>query len=210
MEPRDFQNCWRQKFDLVFQSPETQSGRVEEIIRQEESLLKFADWDGWLVRDLAAKLWQTCQHTEGSEHLVFLSERERKVYKFTVPGQYGERFATPAEYLRRLDLCNQMAPRLAVRIVGIFEHGDGQFSIVSEMPYQRGIHPTPGQLEELLADRGWRRENRYANIMAHRHGETGLILKDTHPGNFKYWDGILVPIDVGIEWDGDQVGVHFD
>ena len=50
------------------------------------------------------------RRTSGSEHLVYI--KDKRVYKRTKSGKYGQKHATPDQYMERLALMNKICPPL--------------------------------------------------------------------------------------------------
>jgi hypothetical protein len=113
-------------------------------------------------------------------------------------GLIGIQKALPTEYLRRLDLQNELFGDL-VQVVGLTRAN--RFATVQ--PTLRGGEPGENEIRDVLQQAGWRRipiqlQNLPAQLMgsAWWHEEEGLILLDARKPNFKKTEFGVLPIDL--------------
>lgn len=113
-------------------------------------------------------------------------------------GKLGIRKALPAEYLRRLELQNELFGD-AIRIIGLTRAD--RFAIIQ--PTLRGGEPGENEIRDVLRNGGWRRvpvqlQDLPAQLMgsAWWHEEEGLVLLDARKPNFKKTEFGTIPIDL--------------
>lgn len=106
--------------------------------------------------------------------------------------------AMPAEYLRRLELQNELFGD-DIQVVGLTRAN--RFAI--SQPTLRGGEPGENEIRDVLEDAGWRRvpihfQNLPIQLMgsAWWHDEEGLVLLDARKPNFKKTDFGVLPIDL--------------
>jgi hypothetical protein len=106
--------------------------------------------------------------------------------------------ALPTEYLRRLDLQNELFGDL-VYVIGLTRAN--RFAIVQ--PTLRGGEPSENEIRDVLLQGGWRRvpiqlQNLPVQLMgsAWWHEEEGLVLVDARKPNFKKTEIGVLPIDL--------------
>ena len=123
--------------------------------------------------------------SEGSEHLVYLSESGETVLKLTKPGIFGDsyflvdgrvnqRCCTPGDYIVRMDLLD-LAFDFAPKIVGVTALGQ----IVTEQKFVEGDPPKQEEADEFL------REERFEPVK-----QSCFLWKRAAPDEgFEYWIG---------------------
>ena len=106
--------------------------------------------------------------------------------------------ALPTEYLRRLDLQNELFGDL-VHVIGLTRAN--RFAIIQ--PTLRGGEPGENEIRDVLQQAGWRRvpiklQNLPDQLMgsAWWHEEEGLVLVDARKPNFKKTEFGVLPIDL--------------
>ncbi|MBK1827754.1 hypothetical protein [Haloferula rosea] len=116
----------------------------------------------------------------------------------TREGRFGIERALPTEYLRRLELQNQMFGD-DIRIVAL-TRGD---RFVITQPTLRGGEPTENEIRDVLEDAGWKRispsmQNLPIQLMgsAWWHDEEDLVMLDARKPNFKKTEFGVLPIDL--------------
>jgi len=133
----------------------------------------------------------------GAEHHVFVIDPKR-VWKQTIYPRWGFIRDTPKDYLARLAALDLYAEELEILVEGIVLE-TGVPSLITSMAYIHGRHPQPLELHEKLLSDGWERASDDSQLLAYRHPETKVVLRDAHPGNFIVSGKKYVPIDVAIE-----------
>ena len=132
----------------------------------------------------------------GSEHEVW-SDGE-SVTKATLPGTYGRlwgkrRFALPSEYLRRIDLSNQIFA-IEWEVMGLTLELN-RVRIVSKQPFFQGEAPTHPEIAEFMCSCGFdSHEHRFGTYWKHQ--DLDAVAFDAEPGNFVKTPLGLVPIDL--------------
>lgn len=147
------------------------------------------------------------ERDRGGEHVVYNStEGPDRVFKITHPGQaglaivtrsnrYGEPVstigsATPAEYLERMILVNELFQD-AICLEGIIE-GD-QPSLIISQPKLAGTLPDAAGINSSLQDLGFERVD---TLIWYRQ-QDGIAIADTKRSNFiETPDGQVLPIDI--------------
>lgn len=170
---------------------------VAELIRQEEALLRFSEE----CRIPDEFLGQLGLHrvAGGAEHEVFIPDGGSRVWKQTKRDRWGFKKDTPNDYLERLHALTSYAESLAILVEGIAVQS-GIPSIVTSMAYVHGHHPKPGDLAAKLKREGWILIPDDTGLLVYRNPESGVVIRDAHPGNFIVAaQGAYVPIDVAIE-----------
>jgi hypothetical protein len=106
--------------------------------------------------------------------------------------------ALPTEYLRRLELQNELFGDL-VEVVGLTRAN----RFVTIQPTLRGGEPSENEIRDVLDEGGWRRvpihlQRLPAQLMgsAWWHDDEGLVLIDARKPNFKKTDFGVLPIDL--------------
>jgi len=139
----------------------------------------------------------------GGEHQVYFSQAKRRYYKATLLERqlgYGialgshVRGATPAEYLDRLDLQNQIFGD-DIRLERIVMKC-GKPVIVTSQPAIKGEYPTPAALDGLM------QVKRFEKLAdgAYYGAQGGLLIFDLFPRNaIQAADGHIYPIDPVIQ-----------
>ena len=113
-------------------------------------------------------------------------------------GMLGIEKALPTEYLRRLELQNELFGDL-IQVVGLTRAN--RFATIQ--PTLRGGEPGENEIRDVLEEAGWRRipiqvQNLPVQLMgsAWWHDEEGLVLLDARKPNFKKTDFGVLPIDL--------------
>lgn len=143
----------------------------------------------------------------GTEHSVrFRGSRVEKhqhsdgwIPVVTPHGKIGLAYALPSEYLRRLDLQNELFGD-GIQVIGLTR--GNRFAITQ--PTLKGGEPTEIEIRDVLAGAGWRRipielQDLPPVLMgsAWWHGEEEVIILDARKPNLKKTDfGAVLPIDL--------------
>jgi len=113
-------------------------------------------------------------------------------------GMLGIRKALPAEYLRRLELQNELFGD-DIQVMGLTRAG----RLATTQPTLRGGEPGENEIRDVLLLGNWRRvpirfQNLPAQLMgsAWWHSEEGLVLLDARKPNFKKTEFGVLPIDL--------------
>lgn len=113
-------------------------------------------------------------------------------------GMLGIQKSLPTEYLRRLELQNELFGD-TICVSGLTRAN--RFTIVQ--PTLRGGEPSENEIRDVLQDAGWRRipirlQNLPAQLMgsAWWHEEENLVLLDARKPNFKKTEFGVLPIDL--------------
>lgn len=113
-------------------------------------------------------------------------------------GMLGIRPALPLEYLRRLDLQNDLFGD-EIRVLGLTRAG----RFTTTQPTLRGDEPGENEIRDVLEEAGWRRvpismQNLPSQLMgsAWWHTEEALVLLDARKPNFKKTAFGVLPIDL--------------
>lgn len=171
---------------------------MAEFIRQENSLLNFAEGNGLISNEVIESL-SGCRNLGGAEHLVFSGENEKSIIKVTLPDRFGRKWELPSEYLERLCLYNEIVPNTAIEVVGVYKRVSG-VGLITAMPFIPGIHPPQGILNGILTKWGFESlDDPNSSTLDYVHHARNLIIRDAHPGNFKLFRDELIPIDVWME-----------
>jgi hypothetical protein len=139
---------------------------------------------------------------EGSEHKVFLSADDARVYKATRPGIYGESYylknnlvhqqnCSPLEYLIRLRLWKKVF-RSAPMDLGMTECG----RIISVQKYISGDLPSQEAVNEFLFASGFSDVKRQCFLWKKTYDAFEIWLGDARDENFVETPRGIVPIDV--------------
>jgi hypothetical protein len=143
---------------------------------------------------------------QGTEHVVrFCGQRVEKhqraeawVPVLSDAGNLSINRAIPSEYLRRLELQNEMFGD-DIRITGL-TRGD---RFVSTQPTLRGGEPSENEIRDVLEEAGWKRvppkvQDLPVQLMgsAWWHNEESLVMLDARKPNFKKTDYGVLPIDL--------------
>lgn len=139
----------------------------------------------------------------GGEHQVYFQRRTQRYIKATLLERqkgYGialgsnDRGATPAEYLDRLNLQNQIFND-EIRLERIVLK-KGKPIILTSQPFIKGVEATAAELDELMLGKGY---EKLANG-AYYAERDGLLVFDLFPRNaIKSQDGNIYPIDPVIQ-----------
>jgi hypothetical protein len=176
--------------------------------REVESLLPWIDAQGlWIEPQVL-----TSARKAGMEHLILpLQDSEgtvRRVVKLTKADSFGllpicddasyspdewfpPRSATPAQYLRRMALLDELRPEIETCLEG-FARINGTLRIVTS---QRFIDPVPASaksIREFFSNRGFQQ----VNESAWYHPEHRVALFDVRPANVLEYAGELYPVDI--------------
>jgi len=170
--------------------------RINAIEAEENSLFAFARSKGLdgvsLLEGLTA---YKPRAASGSEHRVYFDGKDR-VLKRTKAGKYGQRMATPFEYMDRLALMNAIYPALDIRFEDCLKNEKGEFSILTSMRSFPGPHPTGKEVDKFLKGEGFEVLDDGSGTMDYIHHAFGLILRDCHAQNWVVDRGMMVPIDI--------------
>ena len=139
----------------------------------------------------------------GGEHQVYFQRHTRRYLKTTLPDRqkgYGialgslTRGATPAEYLDRLDLQNQIFHD-DIRLERIVANS-GKPIIITSQPAIKGSSPIQAALDELMTGKGYEK----LADGAYYDEPSGLLIFDLFPRNaILAADGLIYPIDPVIQ-----------
>jgi len=139
----------------------------------------------------------------GGEHQVYFHRSKRRYFKATLLERqlgYGialgshVRGATPAEYLDRMHLQNQLFGD-DIRLERVVVRG-GKPIIVISQPAVKGDHPSSAALDELMLDKGYEK----LADGAYYDARNGLLVFDLFPRNaIQSADGQIYPIDPVIQ-----------
>ncbi len=133
------------------------------------------------------------RRTSGSEHLVYI--KDKRVYKRTKSGKYGQKHATPDQYMERLALMNKICPPLDNRFEDFVKNLAGQCSIISSIRFFPGPHPDGHTVDSYLKEAGFALLSDGSGTMDYINRDFRLILRDCHPQNW-IMDRDLIPIDI--------------
>lgn len=113
-------------------------------------------------------------------------------------GMLGIESALPSEYLRRLELQNELFGDL-VQVIGLTRAN--RFATIQ--PTLRGGEPSENEIRDVFSEGGWQRvpisvQNLPIQLMgsAWWHDEEDLVLLDARKPNFKKTDFGVLPIDL--------------
>jgi hypothetical protein len=139
----------------------------------------------------------------GGEHLVYFQKRTQRYLKATLLERqkgYGialgsnDRGATPAEYLDRLDLQNQIFQD-DIRLERIVLK-NGKPIILTSQPFIKGVKTTASAIDELILGKGYEK----LTDGAYYFEREGLLIFDLFPRNaIQAADGQIYPIDPVIQ-----------
>ena len=171
----------------------TGAERAQRIAVEQQRLKEWAAANGKLKGKLPR------EDARGAEHTVQIDEGSQRVIKATRPdsgtgygiayGSYSQG-ATPSEYLDRIATHNREFGD-DVRIERVVPIG-GKLSIVTSQPFIRGRDATAGEIDSMMAGKGYEKigEGTY------HHAEKGLLVHDLVPKNAKVSErGIVHAID---------------
>ncbi len=175
-----------------------EAGRPE-IAKAQRKVIVAGDW-------LPILAFPSRFDAKGTEHAVRF--RGLNVEKHQHPdgwvpvldktGKLGIEKALPTEYLRRLELQNELFGD-HIRVVGLTRAD--RLAIIQ--PTLRGGEPSENEIRDVLEAGGWRRvpihlQNLPVQLMgsAWWHDEEGLVLLDARKPNFKKTDFGVLPIDL--------------
>ncbi len=165
----------------------------------------------------------------GQEHEVFEAEDPDFIYRLTLHGTFGVLLragmridkvtqayvtflhlttATPAEYLRRLTLQNDVFGNV-FEFVGI-HYGTHGAAIVTSHPYIAGGPATDDEIAQFMEALAFRRvpeehvQNDTMNAFTWYRATDAVLITDAAPRNFKKTgDGHIIPIDLVVQhWPG--------
>jgi hypothetical protein len=157
---------------------------------------------------------------QGTEHVVRfrgqLVEKHQKaeawVPIFLATGKLGVGRAIPTEYLRRLELQNELFGD-KIRITALTRCN----RFVITQPTLRGEEPSENEIRDVLEAAGWKRvpmevQDLPVQLMgsAWWHDEEGLVLLDARKPNFKKTDFGVLPIDLILADLSEGMGSKFD
>lgn len=143
---------------------------------------------------------------QGTEHAVrFLGSRVEKFQKrdawvpvITPDGLLGISSSVPSEYLRRLQLQNDLFGD-DIRIIALTR----AYRFVISQPTLRGGEPSENEIRDVLQNNGWKRvpialQDLPIQLMgsAWWHDQEDLVLIDARKPNFKKTDLGVLPIDL--------------
>jgi hypothetical protein len=143
---------------------------------------------------------------KGTEHIVRFRGRSVEKYQHAdgwmpmldLSGKLTLGHSLPTEYLRRLDLHNELFGD-QIRVIGLTQAD----RFVITQPALRGGEPTENEIRDILKEGGWRRvpmaaQNLPAPLMgsAWWHDEEELVLLDARKPNFKKTKFGVLPIDL--------------
>ena len=192
--------------------PWTPAGFALERDRQVEELSACATEHQWLIRpeDLGPR------HSGRMEHSIFGSKQDGElVFKATKGQKFGfwpycppnivssmadecfeMRPATPAQYLQRLHLMDQLSPGLN-GLAG-FTHLNGLFSIVTTQRWYDARNATWKEINTYLRSMGFRpvRSDAYDDPTRWFHPTQNIALFDVGQSNILICGDELVPIDI--------------
>ncbi|MGE9267645.1 MAG: hypothetical protein ACQKBY_06075 [Verrucomicrobiales bacterium] len=178
-----------------------QAGTREEARRQERALTRFAQEFG------LEQNWQPKSEPikQGGEHEVFLDDPKR-VTKATKDGRFGNivvdgaggtRSATPLEYLRRIELQNEVFGDDA-GLIALGENEKGRLRLVTSQTFIHGDHPSLDEVSEFMRGHG------FAPISPKKSNKRwwrefdGVMVIDAKPENFIKNERGITPIDLVI------------
>jgi hypothetical protein len=170
--------------------------RIERVRREQRQLIVWARENKKELKQLPPL------STRGGEHQVHFSKKELLVIKSTLPNQnrgYGISFgsycrgATPAEYLDRLMLQNELFND-SIRLKGIVENS-GKPIIVSTQPFYNGVNPTVDEIDGYMKDAGFERLYKHTYYLR---GKQALVF-DVRPTNVKTDDDKIFIFDPVIQ-----------
>lgn len=189
----------RRVFGPDTERPEGLAGPRPEIIKAQRRLIAA----GSLLPVLA---YPARLDAKGTEHAVrfrglFVEKHQHSdgwVPVLEMSGQLGIQKALPTEYLRRLELQNELFGD-HIRVIGLTRAD--RFAIIQ--PTLRGGEPGENEIRDVLEEAGWRRvpismQNLPVQLMgsAWWHDEEGLVLIDARKPNFKKTAFGVLPIDL--------------
>lgn len=173
------------------------TNRTRRVEAEQQRLVQWAEEN----RKLGGRL--PPEFARGGEHQVYFLRPKQRYIKATLPERqlgYGialgsnSRGATPAEYLDRLDLQNQIfnddirLERVVVK--------NGKPIIVTSQPFIKGVAPSQIALDELMAGKGYEKLTDGAYYDEH----IGLLIFDLFPRNaIQAASGVIFPIDPVIQ-----------
>ena len=153
-------------------------------------------------------------YSEGGEHTAYLDAQRInviKITKYTSGYTFGFTddgaglaavFATPREYLRRIDITNEIFED-TIKILGIIPTGEHSWAIVHSQTYYGNTRPSPKEIHRYMRSLGFQRVN--PEIIAgftkgaptYYHKAKNVLSGDCKPDNFRVLkSGTPIPIDV--------------
>ena len=152
----------------------------------------------------------------GQEHLVRSTPDGSRVVKMTVGGRNGYgitpyvrgydvglRPGTPAEYLERLALQNQIFND-DQRDEGITQDGRGEARILISQPAVEGTRPTAAEISRYMASMGFEPVSGQEGNVFYRASDNTAVF-DAHEGNLIQTLSGIVPIDVALVHPDDRL-----
>lgn len=172
------------------------ANEAERFRRESQSLVSWAQQNGWLW-DLVEFQEEIDQHDYryvdgGSEHNVFIFSDLGVVFKITKPASFGQQ-GSVCQYVDNIHWSNELLGD-DIRFEGVINSEDG-VSIVTSQLFVCGDHPSLAEISQWFQSQG------YVNSGYNKwsHPETGVVIADSHSGNFVKVDtGILIPIDLQV------------
>jgi len=133
---------------------------------------------------------------DGLRASISIKIDKNRVYKRTKAGKYGQKIATPDEYMERLALMNAIYPALDNRFEDCLKNAKGEYSILTSMRNFPGPHQAGEDVEKFLKGEGFEALDDGSGTMDFIHRDFGLILRDCHAQNWVVDRGMMVPIDI--------------
>ena len=156
---------------------------------------------------------------QGTEHVVrFLGSHVEKFQKrdawvplITPVGLLGIGHAVPSEYLRRLQLQNDLFGD-DIRVTALTRAN----RFVISQPTVRGGEPSENEIRDVLQNNGWKRvpvalQDLPIQLMGSVwwHDEEGLVMLDARKPNFKKTENGVLPIDLILADLSDEMRTMF-
>ena len=209
-------------------NPETDDERSQVIEIESTRLIRWAGahslWvDSRILQMLLVQPAHGGNPIGGAEHFVhaFCDDQTEvgvRIWKITRNGRFGFvpscdgagsmprewfrlRWATPSEYLQRLDLLNFLAPETETRLEG-FAQVDGNFHVITSQRYIKieGGSATAEEVEKYFNDLGFvallATGGPDSLTSAWYHEGDNLAVFDAWADNFILYEGRLFPVDV--------------
>jgi len=184
--------------------------RTVQVEQQIKTLIGFAKENSMILpSDYLDELYLRIPKT--NEHRVFLKTADRCVVKATYPDSFGfvmadnERLipATPAEYLRRLELFNTIFDD-KITVEGVLSHGQSR-SVITSQPWvtakdKKSESPTPEQIADFMEKLGFTQLFNIDNAWVRK--SDGVKCNDCRPPNFILTRKGVVPIDIIVSQSG--------
>lgn len=175
------------------------ASRTRRVEAEQQRLIQWAEENG----KLGSSSRLPPEFARGGEHQVYFHKRKQRYFKATLLERqlgYGialgsnSRGATPAEYLDRLDLQNQIFAddiRLERVVLKL-----GKPVILTSQPAIKGTAPVQSALDELMTGKGY--EKLAGGAYYDQRG--GLLIFDLIPRNaIQAANGVIFPIDPVIQ-----------